>query len=147
MSMADVLTPQQRRFCMSRIRGRDTTPEMRVRSLIHRMGFRFRLHRRDLPGKPDIVLSSRRVVVFVHGCFWHQHSCRFGRVRPSTNSEFWAAKLDGNVERDRRAVRALRRTGWRVVTVWECELRDVDRLSSRLRRLLEAHESQLPRAR
>jgi DNA mismatch endonuclease (patch repair protein) len=138
--MADVLTAEQRRLCMSRIRGRDTTPEIRVRSLIHRMGFRFRRHAQDLPGKPDIVLRSRRVVIFVHGCFWHMHACRFGRVRPATNAEFWADKRVRTMRRDRKTFRSLKRDGWRPIIVWECELRAPDRLALRLRRLLEGEK-------
>jgi DNA mismatch endonuclease (patch repair protein) len=134
--MADVLTPEQRSRCMSRIRSRDTKPELIVRSLAHAMGFRFRLHRRDLPGKPDLVFPRLRKVVLVHGCFWHVHSCRFGRVTPATNVEFWASKRAGNTARDRRNKAALRRAGWKVLIVWECETRDVHRLERRLHRFL-----------
>jgi len=109
---------------MGRIRGRDTLPEKRVRSLLHRLGFRFSLNRKDLPGKPDIVLPARRAVVFVHGCFWHQHQGCKNATMPSTRRPFWEAKLSGNAARDQRNGEALRSLGWKVMTVWECELAD-----------------------
>lgn len=105
---------------MSGIRGKDTKPEMVVRRALFAAGFRFRLHRRDLPGAPDVVLPRWRVAVFVHGCFWHRHTvCGLAKL-PATNAVFWRAKLDGNVQRDERAVMALRTAGWRVLVVWEC---------------------------
>lgn len=119
----DVLTRAQRRYNMSRIKGRDTTPERAVRSAAHRLGFRFRLHDRGLPGSPDLVFKNLRACVFVHGCFWHRHKCRNGQVVPATRREFWERKLAGNVERDRCAITALRRSGWRVLVVWECQTR------------------------
>lgn len=124
--MTDVHNRQQRSFNMSRIRGADTKPERIVRSLVHQLGFRFRLHRRDLPGCPDLVLPAHRRIIFVHGCFWHMHRCRYGRVTPATNAEFWEAKRRGNVERDRRNLVRLRRDGWRVLVVWECWTRDIE---------------------
>ena len=103
---------------MGRIQGKNTKPERLIRSWLHRNGFRFRLHRRDLPGTPDIVLPGRRVVIFVHGCFWHRHKgCRFAAT-PATNAEFWASKFSGNVERDERDQALLRQEGWRVLVVW-----------------------------
>jgi DNA mismatch endonuclease, patch repair protein len=134
--MVDVLTPAQRRFNMSRIRGRDTTPELVVRRLIHGLGFRFRLHRRDLPGKPDLVLPRLRKAVFVHGCFWHRHpDCRFATM-PKTRTEFWREKFSANMARDARKEEQLRQLGWDVLTVWECETRRLDGLQLRLRRWL-----------
>ena len=130
--MVDVLTPQQRRFCMSRIRGKDTKPEMVVRSLVHRMGYRYRLHRRDLPGIPDMVFPRHKKIIFVHGCFWHMHRCRFGKVVPKTNAKFWQIKRKGNVDRDKRNIRKLRRMGWRVLVVWECHTRKPGRLAKKL---------------
>lgn len=121
---------------MSRIRGKDTRPEIAVRSLLHRMGLRFRLHRRDLPGSPDIVLPGRGPVVFVHGCFWHRHRGCKGTTVPKTRVEFWEAKFARNVERDARNRRDLRRLGWRSLVVWECELKDMAKLERRLVRLL-----------
>lgn len=119
--MVDTLSPAERSERMARIRGRDTKPEIWVRRTLHANGYRFRLHRRDLPGRPDIVLPKYRAVVFVHGCFWHAHTCQKGRI-PGTRSTFWEAKFQGNKKRDARNVRALRAAGWRVLTIWECEL-------------------------
>ena len=107
---------------MARIRAADTRPEMVVRRIVHALGYRFRLHRRDLPGTPDLVLPKHRAVVFVHGCFWHQHACRRGRKSPASNRAYWGPKLARNVERDATARMALERMGWRVLTVWECEV-------------------------
>jgi DNA mismatch endonuclease (patch repair protein) len=99
---------------------------MIVRSLVHRMGYRYRLHRKDLPGKPDLVFPSRRKVIFVHGCFFHMHDCRYGRVTPATNAEFWQKKRLSNVERDKRNVAALESNGWGVLEVWECQTKTPD---------------------
>jgi DNA mismatch endonuclease (patch repair protein) len=134
--MADVLTPQQRSFNMSRIRDKNTNPEMQVRKLLHSLGYRYRLHDRSLPGCPDIVLPKYRAVVLVHGCFWHMHRCRYGRVVPATNTEFWQHKRKGNVERDKRASRKLR-TEWRVLKVWECWTKEPEVLRRRLVAFLE----------
>lgn len=134
--MPDVLTREQRRFCMSRIHSRDTKPEILLRKMVHSMGCRFRLHRRELPGSPDIVLPRHRKVIFVHGCFWHMHHCRYGRVRPATNAEFWERKRRGNVDRDRRNIKTLRAMGWKVLVVWECWTRDMPKVESRLRAFL-----------
>jgi DNA mismatch endonuclease, patch repair protein len=120
--MADVLTPEQRRLNMSRIRGRDTKPEMLVRRGLHARGFRFRLHRRDLPGCPDLVFPALRAVVFVHGCFWHGHDCAMFKL-PATRPQFWEAKIAGNRNRDIRALQALSAGGWRTFVLWECDLR------------------------
>lgn len=137
--MADKLTAAQRSWNMSRIRSENTTPEKMVRSMLHRMGYRFSLHRSDLPGRPDIVMPKYRTVIFVHGCFWHLHSrCAQGRI-PSTRREFWEKKLRGNVARDKRHQRALRKLGWRVITVWECDVEQhLDKVTERLNRLLRA---------
>lgn len=123
---------------MDSIRAKNIKPERIARSLAHALGlgFRFHLHRRDLPGRPDIVLPRLRVALFVHGCFWHRHRCRFGCVEPATRPEFWRAKFAANIARDRRNMRALRLAGWRVIAVWECQTRDGDKLASRLRRLI-----------
>ncbi len=134
----DRYTREKRSALMSQVRGRDTRPEVFVRSLLHRMGFRFRLHRKDLPGRPDIVLPKYRTVVFVHGCFWHQHPGCPKATRPQTNTRFWKTKFAKNVERDAENERALKGLEWNVLIVWECELKDVDALSARLRRELEA---------
>lgn len=122
---------------MARVKSEDTEPELIARSIIHRMGYRFRLHRDDLPGSPDIVLPRHRKVVFVHGCFWHSHDCPKGS-RPGTRTDFWNEKLDRNVRRDTQAERALRDKGWDVLVIWECELSDIDLARKKLRRFLEA---------
>lgn len=124
--MVDVVDSATRSRIMAGIRGRNTKPEIMVRSLLHRRGFRFRLHGKGLPGKPDIVFAQRRAVIFVHGCFWHGHDCPFFKW-PSTRPEFWRAKIERNQSNDIRAVRALMGAGWRVGVVWECALRGRDR--------------------
>lgn len=134
--MTDVLTPQQRSFNMSRIRNRDTRPELIVRSIVHRMGYRYRLHKKDLPGKPDVVLVRHRKIIDVHGCFFHMHKCRYGSVVPATNAKFWRTKRLSNVQRDRRNLKALRRDGWKVMIVWECETRKLPTLSKRIEKFL-----------
>lgn len=132
----DRLTPNQRSENMSRIRAKDTRPERVVRSALHRLGYRFRLHRKDLPGTPDIVLPKHRLVIFVHGCFWHRHpGCRLAYV-PKTRPAFWSDKFATNRQRDRRHGAALERLGWRVVVIWECETSSLDSLSIKLHRAL-----------
>jgi len=127
--MTDVHTSEQRSRNMAAIRGKDTKPEIVVRTALHALGYRFRLHRRNLPGTPDIVLPKYRTVIFVHGCFWHSHDCRYGRVTPAARSEFWSGKRAGTVERDQRKIQALQADGWQVLTIWECETKDSDALS------------------
>jgi len=117
---------------MSRIQGRDTKPELLVRRLLHAAGLRYRLHAKELPGKPDIVFRPARLVVFVHGCFWHMHRCRYGKPAPATNKDFWAEKRRGNRERDKRHRAELRAAGWRVIEIWECQTRDPEVLQSRI---------------
>lgn len=107
---------------------------MRVRSILHALGYRYRLHRKDLPGKPDIVLPKHRTIIFVHGCFWHCHSCRWGSVIPKTRAEFWSEKRGGNVTRDEKHRAALEAAGWKVVTIWECETRGDSDLASAIER-------------
>jgi DNA mismatch endonuclease (patch repair protein) len=126
--MTDVFSQQKRSWIMSRVKGRDTKPEILVRSFIFRMGFRFRLHRRDLPGTPDIVLPRHGKVIFVHGCFWHGHKRCPRSKRPTTNENFWNKKLDGNIKRDKRYRRELRQMGWKVLIVWECETKMLRKL-------------------
>jgi len=121
---------------MSRIKSKNTKPEMLVRKLIFSMGYRYRLHKRDLPGKPDLVFAGRKKVIFVHGCFWHAHSCKRG-FKPKTNVEFWQKKLQANQFRDERAVSELRAEGWECLTVWECELGDTEELGRRIKEFLE----------
>jgi DNA mismatch endonuclease, patch repair protein len=137
--MADVHTRKQRSFNMSRIRSRDTRPEMIVRSLVHRLGYRYCLHKKDLPGKPDLVLVRHNKIIDVYGCFFHMHKCKYGLVTPATNRRFWQQKRMSNVTRDRRNQLILRRNGWHVMVVWECETRNLERLEKRLVRFL--HQS------
>jgi DNA mismatch endonuclease (patch repair protein) len=130
--MADIYSKEKRSEIMSRIRNRDTLPERIVRSTLHRLGVRFRLVARDLPGKPDIVLRSRMAVVFVHGCYWHSHDCVKGRSRAKSRAEFWSRKIGENSIRDRRNYQLLSTQGWRVVVVWECETKDIEKLRAKL---------------
>ena len=132
----DVLTPEQRHRNMLAIRSKDTKPEVAVRSILHKMGYRFRLHRKSLPGTPDIVLPKRKTVVMVYGCFWHRHpKCRYATT-PETRPEFWENKFRQNVERDKRTEKALSAAGWKVIRIWECETRDIKRLATHLRNML-----------
>ena len=134
----DVHTKEQRSFNMSRIRDKNTRPEMFVRSLTHHMGYRYRLHQKNLPGKPDLVFKRHKKVIFVHGCFWHMHNCRYGKVTPKTNRKFWQTKREGNVTRDKANIRKLRRLGWKVLTVWECQTRNEDKLTKKLEKFLSS---------
>lgn len=128
----DRLSKKERSWNMSRIRSKDTTPERTVRSILHRLGYRFRLHSRSLPGHPDLVLPRYQTVVFVHGCFWHRHpKCQFAYT-PKSRTEFWTAKFLGNIQRDRKVRRELRAMGWHVIIVWECELRNLQSVAERL---------------
>lgn len=138
--MADKLTPERRSANMARIRSKNTKPEITVRRMVHAAGYRFRLHRKDLPGKPDLVFPGRRAVIFVHGCFWHGHpdpTCREA-VPPKSRLEYWGPKLTRNKERDAANVAALKATGWRVLTLWECEIKNREAVALRLREFLGA---------
>lgn len=132
----DSLSPERRSWNMSRIRGKDTRPEIVVRSLLHRLGYRFRLNRKDIPGKPDIVLPKYQTAIYVHGCYWHRHAGCHLAYTPKSNLEFWNKKFSKNTERDRLVSSALKETGWKQIVVWECETRDQDALASRLKREL-----------
>lgn len=134
--MTDVLTPQQRKFNMSRIRSRNTRPEMLVRSLVHRLGFRYSLHKKDLPGKPDLVLVRHKKIIEVRGCFFHMHDCSYGNVKPATNSEFWQKKRESNKDRDRRNVEVLKQEGWQILIVWECQTKNSNALHKILAKFL-----------
>ncbi|MFA5516933.1 MAG: DNA mismatch endonuclease Vsr [Desulfuromonadales bacterium] len=134
--MADIFSSEERSWIMSRVRSGDTGPEKQVRSVLHRLGYRFRLHGKDLPGKPDIVFSRRKKVIFVHGCFWHRHDCRAGRKVPKTNTEYWTAKIGRNVVRDAEQSYSLREAGWERLVVWECETRDLQGLEKTLTEFL-----------
>ena len=130
--MTDVHTQEQRSRNMAAIRNRDTKPELVVRSLLHSMRYRFRLHSKKLPGHPDIVLRKYNTVIFVHGCFWHCHECKQGSVIPKTRPDFWAAKRNGTVERDKKNIAALQETGWQVIVIWECQTLAAELLQSTL---------------
>jgi len=120
---------------MRRIRSKDMRPELAVRSLVHRMGYRFRLHRKDLPGKPDMVFASRRKVIFVHGCYWHAHGCKKAHT-PKSNLSYWTPKLARNMERDEKNLKSLTTIGWKTFVIWECETADARALSARIREFL-----------
>jgi DNA mismatch endonuclease (patch repair protein) len=135
--MRDRLSKERRSWNMSRIRGKDTLPERVVRSMLHRMGYRFRLHRMGLPGRPDIVLPKYKTVVFIHGCFWHRHRGCQNCTTPAHNRRFWVRKLEGNAARDKVNQRALRGLGWRVLTIWECQTERASR-SARLQSRLDS---------
>lgn len=138
--MTDMVSKEHRSRIMSRIRSVDTVPELTVRRLLHRMGYRFKLHDASLPGKPDIVMPKYRTVFLVHGCFWHGHRCKDGR-RPKSNTDYWNTKLDRNKDRDRRNRRLLRKQGWHPVIIWECQCKDVARLQSIIVQALDHEES------
>jgi len=135
--MTDVLTRKQRRFCMSRIRGKDTGPEMVLRRMLHAVGYRYRLHVRALPGCPDMVFPARKKVVFVHGCFWHRHNCKYGKVMPGTRKEFWQNKFRETILRDRKNYKALKKSGWQVLVIWECQLKNPIKLKMILTKFLK----------
>lgn len=139
----DSLTPERRSWNMGRIRGRDTKPELLLRSVLHREGLRFRLHAKTLPGRPDLVLPKYRIAIFVHGCFWHRHqACPFA-YNPKSNAKFWQKKFGENVARDARKADELRRAGWRVMVVWECEVKRISEDPSNLIRKIRS----VPRSR
>jgi len=129
-------TPEQRSRIMRAVRGSDTAPEVTVRRLLHGMGYRFRLHRRDLPGKPDLVFPGLHKVVFVHGCFWHGHDCSRGARVPKTNADYWRIKISSNRLRDAANISALEVKGWRAAVIWECELKELERLAKQLANFL-----------
>lgn len=131
-------SPEVRRRTMQAVKSKDTAPELLVRSLAHRMGYRFRLHRKDLPGKPDLVFPGRRKAIFVHGCFWHGHDCARGARQPKTNRAYWTKKIERNLERDRAARTSLTRSGWKVAVFWECELKSGSVAGARIRKFLDS---------
>ncbi|MDR1067010.1 MAG: very short patch repair endonuclease [Clostridiales bacterium] len=142
--MADKFDKAKRSSIMAQVHGKNTKPENAARKILHSMGYRFRLHRNDLPGKPDIVLPKYKTVIFVHGCFWHGcPTCRHASVRPKNNAEYWNKKLDLNMERDRLNEAALKQLGWRVVIVWECEIKKskIDALKTKLKNALSLDHS------
>ena len=134
----DILSKQKRSWNMSRIRGKDTRPEVHVRSLLHRLGYRFRLHRKDLPGKPDIVLPKYRTAIFVHGCFWHRHEGCRKAYNPKSRRDFWEEKFRQNIARDKKNINLLEENDWKVFIIWECEINDESRLSKKLVKEIES---------
>ena len=140
----DNLSPLERSAQMRLVRSKDTKPEMRVRRLVHSLGYRYQIHRSDLPGKPDLVFPSRHRVIQVNGCFWHGHSCRLGRM-PKSGLDYWRMKIISNQERDKKSVKSLRKLGWKCLTVWECTLGDEDKLAKRIINFLDPpQKSDLP---
>lgn len=135
MQCMDTITPEARSALMSRIRSKNTKPEVTVRSILHAMGYRFRLHKKDLPGRPDIVLPRHKKIVLVQGCFWHGHNCKLAS-KPKSNSDYWSKKISGNKERDNVNSAALRNCGWEILELWECEIRRNDNLEERLRKFM-----------
>ncbi len=132
----DTLSKEERSERMSRVRSKNSAAEMRLRRLIHGMGFRYRLHVRSLPGTPDLVFPSRRAVIFMHGCFWHRHdNCHLARL-PKSRMDFWGQKLEANKQRDRKNEELLRKLGWRVLVVWECQMKDIDTVSAIVKEFL-----------
>ena len=134
--MTDVYGPEKRSAVMARVKGKDTRPEMKVRRALTALGARYRLHRKDLPGSPDIVLPGRKLAIFVHGCFWHGHDCARGARAPKANRDYWVAKIGRNCARDVASREALAALDWRVETIWECDLKDDEVLLARLQQLL-----------
>ena len=130
-------TSEVRSSIMRAVKSKDTSPELSVRRLVHRLGYRFRLYRADLPGKPDLAFVSRQAVIFVNGCFWHGHGCKRGARLPKTNSGYWISKIARNAKRDQRNLSRLRRAGWRVLIVWECQLTDENKIATRIKRFLD----------
>jgi len=135
--MADVFTPAERSAVMRAVKSRDTQPELRVRRAAHALGLRFRLKRDDLPGKPDLVFPSRRIALFVHGCFWHGHDCARGARQPASNAAYWEAKIARNRARDGTTATALAEAGWKPVIIWECETRDADMLAKLIKKRMK----------
>jgi DNA mismatch endonuclease (patch repair protein) len=133
--MADTRTKEQRSRIMRSVGDRDTGPELTVRSLLHRLGYRYRLHRRDLPGRPDIVFPGKMKAIFIHGCFWHGHDCRKGKL-PKSRGEYWIAKIKANQDRDARVVASLQDASWQALSVWQCELKNLDAINRVLREFL-----------
>jgi DNA mismatch endonuclease (patch repair protein) len=135
--MTDHLTKAKRSWNMSHIRSKNTKPEIIVRSLLHRMGYRFRIHQKNLPGKPDIVLAKYKTIIFIHGCFWHRHKGCKRCTTPSTNQKYWLPKLGRNIVKDKLNKKLLKKNGWLPIIVWECEIKKLDRLAGKINKLLK----------
>jgi len=132
----DTVTAEKRSAIMRTVKAENTKPEIAVRKLAHRLGYRFRLHRKDLPGKPDLVFPKYKTALFVHGCFWHWHGCKRSRM-PATNTEYWEQKINKNMKRDQRVRRQLRKIGWRTLVVWECQIGESEKIARRLQHALD----------
>lgn len=141
--MTDVFSKAKRSEVMRRVKSQDTGPEIEVRRILHQMGYRFRVHNKNLPGKPDIVLPKYKTIVFVNGCFWHGHTCAKGRSRPTTNVDFWNDKVAKTIKRDGVAKKELQKLGWRVITIWECSLKSAEGVRTKLRGELQAQLEKL----
>ena len=140
----DIISEERRSWNMSRIKGKDTKPELVVRSTLHKMGYRFRLHKKELPGKPDIVLPKYKTVIFVHGCFWHRHKgCKFA-YKPKSRVDFWNAKFDETIARDKRNRKQLEAKGWNIEIIWECETANIYMLTARLRSIFDEIKTKTP---
>lgn len=135
--MTDTFSTRERSQIMARVKGKDTTPELVIRKIIHSLGYRYRLHSSSLPGKPDIVFPSRQKIIFVNGCFWHGHKCKRGKRTPKSNREYWVDKIKRNVDRDKKHIRRLRLLGWMCLVIWECQMKDKDKLTKRIIAFLE----------
>lgn len=134
----DTLTRSQRKFCMSQNKGKDTSPEISVRRLVYSLGFRYRLHRRDLPGCPDMVFPGKKKVIFINGCYWHRHNCKKGRSMPQTRKNFWQSKFKKTILRDKRNLKKLRLLGYKIIVIWECQIRNSEKLSAKLIKFLKS---------
>lgn len=134
--MTDTRSPEQRRRIMQSVGSKDTGPELTVRRLLYKLGYRYRLYRKDLPGKPDIVFSGRKKAIFVHGCFWHSHDCKKGKP-PKSRLDYWLPKLDANIRRDKEKIEQLEALGWKVLVIWQCEIGEIEKLATKLRDFLE----------
>ncbi|MBW7836084.1 MAG: DNA mismatch endonuclease Vsr [Sphingomonadales bacterium] len=130
-------TLDDRSRIMRAVKGKNTSAEIEIRRLVHALGYRYRLHRSDLPGKPDIVFSKRRKIIFVHGCFWHQHDCRRGARSPKSHQEYWLVKLNKNKERDKIHLKNLKRMGWRSLVIWECQIKNTEKVKEKIRKFIE----------
>ncbi len=132
----DTLSLKQRSYCMSHNKGKNTNPEICVRGLVHSLGYRYRLHRRDLPGCPDMVLPGKKKVIFINGCYWHRHNCKKGRSMPATRKQFWQTKFKKTVARDRKNIKTLKSLGWKILIIWECQIKNIQPLIRKLRQFL-----------
>lgn len=135
--MPDTLTPSQRKLCMSHNKWINTHPEVVVRKLTYPLGYHYRLHRKDLPGCPDIVFPKRKKVIFINGCFWHRHTCKKGRSIPATRKKFWQQKFERTIERDKKNKRELKKLGWKVLVVWECQIKKPEKLINKISKFLK----------